>query len=653
MRSEKGITLIELLLALAIAALITGILVTAIYQIPRITGQGNKELVVQHDLQNAATWLNRDVASASSVRVSDSQMVLTVPYCVTDTTTITYTYSAADRTLTRDSGDSPLIIARRVASVTFPLTDTVGPNAVTVTLFSEEGGVAGSNTLALAMRPSEGDWETPLPGPPATPTPTATPTATPTKTQTATRTATPTKTPTVTQTATRTATPTATPTVGCTEDGYEENDSCGAAALITPGTYLDLQICSGDDDWFAVNLQAGDTVIISLSFTHALGDIDMELYDPTCPYDTETVRDEFNAISYGNNDGSVNWSGDWQEIGDWGGPYDGRIRIVNGELRFQEADYNDGIERSADLSGAASAYLSFNWRKEDCEEDISVYVSDDGSSFDLLDTFTGSYTSGSESYDISDYASANTTIRFQNVDGNWSSSNDQAFFDNVQIEFTVGSGELAYSWSRDDDEQIVYTVDSAGTYNIWVYGYNGAVNSYDMVIEVSSASTPTPTPTPTVIAWDDFESGTWAGGGGWLAADWAWHHQGRANLIWWDGAYEGDWHLRLQGDGNPNMQGRVWRALDLSGQSNVHLQFWAKASLFESSDTAICRIDDGTGWQTVWTWADGDDDGVYHFYDIDLSPYTMSSNFLIGFRAYMNAQDDYFYVDDLVIKVVP
>ena len=149
----------------------------------------------------------------------------------------------------------------------------------------------------------------------------------------------------------------------------------------------------------------------------------------------KTVRDEFKVISYGNNNGSVNWSGDWQEIGDDGNASSGRIRIVNERLRFREADHNDGIKRSADLSGATSAHLSFDWYKEDCEEDISVYVSADGSSFDLLDTFTGKWTGDSESYDISAYASANTTVRFQNVAGNWSHDNDVVFFDNVQIEF--------------------------------------------------------------------------------------------------------------------------------------------------------------------------------------------------------------------------
>jgi hypothetical protein len=503
MRDESGLSLIELLVGLAVSALVSAVLAMAIYQIFNVVGSGSGELGAQHDLRNATTWLNRDMASASSVKVYDSRMVLEIPYAAggsIETRTITYTFSAADGTLTRDFGGSRLIVARRVAAVTFPLTDTTAANAsaITMTIYSLGMDEVKSSTLSLAMRPAgEGEWKVVPPTPTGTLTPGggATPTPTATITPGGPATSTPTATPTATPTDTATATPT--PTMVCTDDAYEENDTCSAAAPIAPGTYPDLQICSGDDDWFAVDLQAGDTIRITLNFTHANGDIDMQLYDIACPYDTETVRDEFSATSYSNNNGSVNWSGDWQEIGDEGSPHNGRIRIVNQRLRFREADHNDGIERSADLSGATSAYLSFDWDKDDCEEDISILVSDDGSSFDLLDTFTGSDTSGSENYDISAYASANTTVRFQNVDGNWSSSNDQAFFDNVQIEFTVGSGELAHSWSGTDGEYIEYTVDSAGTYNIWVYGDQGAENSYDMVIEVLAAPTPTVTATPT------------------------------------------------------------------------------------------------------------------------------------------------------------
>jgi len=221
-RDERGITLVELLVVLAITAMITGILVTVIYQIYQITARGNDELVVQHDLQNAATWLNRDVLTASEADVSGSRMTLTIPYSITDTTiltrTITYTYSETVGTLTRNS----VTIARYVYTDPFPSVGIIeAPNVVTVTLSSKAGDVPGSGTFALKMRAGgtiavvweEGGTPTATPTPIETATATITPTATATLTPTATATATLTPTATATGTVEPTATATATKTI--------------------------------------------------------------------------------------------------------------------------------------------------------------------------------------------------------------------------------------------------------------------------------------------------------------------------------------------------------------------------------------------------------------------------------------------------------
>jgi len=161
---ERGVTLVEILVALAITALITGTLVTGIYQIYQVTGWGNNQMRVQHDLQNAATWLNRDVVSASSAHIaSASQMTLTLPYVgsiITDTVSrvITYTFSITDSTLTRDSDDSTLIVARHVNSFVPSPTGTV-TSVITITITSQAGVVTGSATLHLDMRPE------PMPSP--------------------------------------------------------------------------------------------------------------------------------------------------------------------------------------------------------------------------------------------------------------------------------------------------------------------------------------------------------------------------------------------------------------------------------------------------------------------------------------------------------
>jgi hypothetical protein len=145
--------------------------------------------------------------------------------------------------------------------------------------------------------------------------------------------------------------------------------------------------------------------------------------------------------------------------------------------------------------------------------------------------------------------------------------------------------------------------------------------------------------TVATVASDDFESGDWSGGSGWSAD---WYHEGDAQIVRAaHQSYQGDYHLNLQAS-----TGYVKRAVDILGKENVHLQFWAKALSFESGEEAQCLISsNGSDWESVETWVEGDDDGDYHFYDIDLSQYATSSEFWIAFDGNMSGSDDLFFVD--------
>jgi len=151
-----------------------------------------------------------------------------------------------------------------------------------------------------------------------------------------------------------------------------------------------------------------------------------------------TYADNFDVISYSNQDGTANWSGDWVEVDPVGvpGPDDGIISIVGGELSMTFIFNGENISRSADLSGAPSALLSFDWRTVSIDagfgEAITVQMSSDGVSFDSIFVFDGSNSGSVVDFDISTYISANTTIRFINVNNNWE-DDDFAFFDNVII----------------------------------------------------------------------------------------------------------------------------------------------------------------------------------------------------------------------------
>ncbi len=149
-------------------------------------------------------------------------------------------------------------------------------------------------------------------------------------------------------------------------------------------------------------------------------------------------------------------------------------------------------------------------------------------------------------------------------------------------------------------------------------------------------------PPPTIIAADNLESSGWNGGSGWL---YNWSHTGDASIVSVESPYQGSYHLRLR-----RGTGYVDRAVNLTGRSNVRLQFWAKADSFEAGETATCSVSpNGTTWTVVRVWPDGEDDNAYRFEDIDLSSFSMTGEFWISFVANMSNTGDYFWVDDLKI----
>lgn len=63
----------------------------------------------------------------------------------------------------------------------------------------------------------------------------------------------------------------------CTNDGAEPNDTAATATTWSSGAMG--QICSGDTDHWRVAVSAGTRVEATLSFTHASGDLDLQLLD--------------------------------------------------------------------------------------------------------------------------------------------------------------------------------------------------------------------------------------------------------------------------------------------------------------------------------------------------------------------------------------
>ena len=143
--------------------------------------------------------------------------------------------------------------------------------------------------------------------------------------------------------------------------------------------------------------------------------------------DVDNLLDSFTTNqSFGGSDGSVPWVPDWQELGESDGPANGLVEV---ESRAGCPTSNDicleiagtgvdltglGASRAADLSGAYSATLSFDYATNTDTGSVGLEVRPDGAvSWIPLATYAlNPSRTGSASFDITSYISPNTEIRF-------------------------------------------------------------------------------------------------------------------------------------------------------------------------------------------------------------------------------------------------
>ena len=196
-----------------------------------------------------------------------------------------------------------------------------------------------------------------------------------------------------------------------------------------------------------------------------------------------TYLDNFNTVSYNNNNGTLNFSTNWIETGDDNSASGGYIRITGNELRFAYL-WTETIRRTANLSLAATATLSFNWRTSSLEagETLAVQVSSDGVNYTTLTTFGGT-NSGIFSQDISGFISATTTVRFVSGNNNWDQNNDRAFIDDFLISVTTGPIITIDDVSvNETDGNAIFTVthtsgNAAGPFTVNYETVNGTATS--------------------------------------------------------------------------------------------------------------------------------------------------------------------------------
>ncbi|MBM4090676.1 MAG: DUF4347 domain-containing protein [Planctomycetes bacterium] len=156
----------------------------------------------------------------------------------------------------------------------------------------------------------------------------------------------------------------------------------------------------------------------------------------------DTVRDNFNSVSYGNSDGSQPWASAWVESDtDGGGASSGRIRVTGDQLRISARYSGDSIYRQVDLSAAQSATLIFSYNNALASgRVVTVQMSSDGGgSYTTVATFDSATNTGagSKSIDVSSYISANARIRIEVANGGTPDS--FIYFDDVQVVYVTDS----------------------------------------------------------------------------------------------------------------------------------------------------------------------------------------------------------------------
>lgn len=69
------------------------------------------------------------------------------------------------------------------------------------------------------------------------------------------------------------------PLAAGSDDAQEQNDTCASPKVLGAGTYNSLVVKRLDEDWYSLNVPVGATLSGTFTYTHANGDIDLELFN--------------------------------------------------------------------------------------------------------------------------------------------------------------------------------------------------------------------------------------------------------------------------------------------------------------------------------------------------------------------------------------
>ncbi|MBW2257530.1 MAG: trypsin-like peptidase domain-containing protein [Deltaproteobacteria bacterium] len=237
--------------------------------------------------------------------------------------------------------------------------------------------------------------------------------------------------------------------LNCPEDELDEpNNTQATAALIDKRGYDDLFICN--DDWYAVDVDANETLYVSIDFLHGDGDLDMELSDAEGIIETSGGTSNSEEISF-TSDITQRL---FVRVFGWNGAMNGYDMHLGDGPPAPTLCTDDGYE---DNDAQTSATTDFPTKTS--VNDLQICADDDDWYEFVVDPW--------------DTLTATATFVHANGD--------------VDAELFDIHGIADRSAGITGIEEVWYTNPEGGSMWVRVYGYNGDENEYTLKVTVEEA----------------------------------------------------------------------------------------------------------------------------------------------------------------------
>ncbi len=158
--TEKGFTLIEMLVTLSIAAAIMGVMSASVITIFRTNAQNDEWNVNIRQVQNAGQWITRDALMAQVVSDNTTGVFLRLSWSDWNNplgTNVQYILNGTTHTLTRSLNGGPaILIAQNIVTANTTCVWNANGKTLTVKIRASLRGVRyAENTYQISPRPSQ------------------------------------------------------------------------------------------------------------------------------------------------------------------------------------------------------------------------------------------------------------------------------------------------------------------------------------------------------------------------------------------------------------------------------------------------------------------------------------------------------------------